>query len=732
MSFLNWALLGGAAAFLVPLLIHLLNRSRFRTVEWGAMHLLETAIQSNNRRIKIEQLILLLIRCAIPIIFAACLARPVLTNWQTLPGETPKSMVVLLDNSYSMEAQGTSGSLYDQAVSDLTEVVSQLHVGSEITVLCLGGRVTPLFDSAVFDADMVVKQLRERPGGYSAVDTAGGLQAALTALSEASHQHREILLVSDFQKANWTNLDEGFEQRIAGELDQQAVRPQVTMLKIPTQQRDNICLDSFDYSRAALGVGQTLRLRANLRNYGEKSYAAVNVTLLVDGKSESVTQLPLAAGATSQVLFTHQFEVAGSHVVEVVVDADDGLQQDNRLAASITVIDRIDVLLVDGAPSRTPLESETDFLSAALTPFATGASRLSDLIRVKRGQPGQLSEQLLAECQVVVLANVARLSDGELSQLAAAVEQGVSLLQFPGDKTDTQWHNSKLKAAGLLPMELGKLQGDAQKSVKQTRILAQRFSHPALALFNDRSNGNLANGQIRNWFQLRGSSPSLAADATGSNGQDAASQVTVMARLDSGQPFLVEKRHGAGMVVQCATACDNDWSNLPSRPFFVPLMQEVVVKLAARVDPPRNFSAGDTLAAILPSEREGQPLTLTTPNGQQLTVRPRPVGRTSLVEFSQTHLPGIYRLATDEETVINFVATAPRSESNLQTLAADEITKLAETWDAYVVSSVAERRSLEDIRQNGREIWLYVLLAVFILLILEVLLQQRFAQGVSA
>ncbi|MEM7293013.1 MAG: BatA domain-containing protein, partial [Pseudomonadota bacterium] len=112
MSFLNWVLLGGTAAFSIPLLIHLLNRSRYQTIEWGAMHLLDTAFQANNKRIRIEQLILLLVRCSIPVLLALCLARPVLTAWKTLPGETPQSVVVLLDNSYSMEIEDSTGTAF--------------------------------------------------------------------------------------------------------------------------------------------------------------------------------------------------------------------------------------------------------------------------------------------------------------------------------------------------------------------------------------------------------------------------------------------------------------------------------------------------------------------------------------------------------------------------------------------------------------------------------------------
>ena len=81
MNFLNVSLALGAAAVLVPLIIHLFNRSRFKVVNWGAMHLLESVIRVNRKQVQLEQLILLLIRCAIPILLALCLARMVVTDW---------------------------------------------------------------------------------------------------------------------------------------------------------------------------------------------------------------------------------------------------------------------------------------------------------------------------------------------------------------------------------------------------------------------------------------------------------------------------------------------------------------------------------------------------------------------------------------------------------------------------------------------------------------------------
>ncbi len=104
MSFLNAALLGGMLALAIPIIIHLFHKSRFEVVSWGAMHLLETVIRTNQRKLRLEQWILLALRAAIPVILALVMARPVWSGAQSLLGEARTSTVVLLDNCYSMEA----------------------------------------------------------------------------------------------------------------------------------------------------------------------------------------------------------------------------------------------------------------------------------------------------------------------------------------------------------------------------------------------------------------------------------------------------------------------------------------------------------------------------------------------------------------------------------------------------------------------------------------------------
>jgi hypothetical protein len=74
--FLNSLLLYGTALASVPIIIHLLNKQRYRPVQWAAMEFLINAIQKNARRVQIRDIIMLIIRTLAVLCLALALARP--------------------------------------------------------------------------------------------------------------------------------------------------------------------------------------------------------------------------------------------------------------------------------------------------------------------------------------------------------------------------------------------------------------------------------------------------------------------------------------------------------------------------------------------------------------------------------------------------------------------------------------------------------------------------------
>src|SRR4051794_18884098 len=103
--FANPLLLWGLAGASLPILIHLLNRRKFREERWAAMRFLLAAIRKNQKRVRVEQWLLLAVRTLIIILVALAMSQPFLEAFgvaDLLRGQR-RHWVVVLDGSMSMD-----------------------------------------------------------------------------------------------------------------------------------------------------------------------------------------------------------------------------------------------------------------------------------------------------------------------------------------------------------------------------------------------------------------------------------------------------------------------------------------------------------------------------------------------------------------------------------------------------------------------------------------------------
>lgn len=715
MTFLNAALLSGILALAIPLIIHLFHKSRFKVVKWGAMHLLEAVIRQNQRRIRLEQWILLAVRCAIPVLLALTMARPLWKGATKLLGDVKTSTVVLLDNSYSMEASRAGTSNWKLARDEAARIIGDLKKDSEASVGMMGQGGAGLLDEPTYDTGRLLQVLNKSEAGFGAATVPAALDYASNMVQRMHEPVRQVVVLTDFQRQSFSAQEDGALGEMITRLNRLPVPPAVTFFDIGQEIRENVAVESLEFSKLTVGVGQKVQIRANLRNYGENAWPDLRVTFKVDGKDKSAAQVKLGPREKGQVLFTHAFETPGSHVVEVSTEAD-ALKADNSYLASIPVRDKLPVLLVNGDPSGEPLKGETDFAEIALQPYAAGKVELADLIQPKVVNPDGFNAKAMADAAVIIMANVRRLSDDQLKALEDFVKSGGGLMIFPGSKLDNNWYDGPLSrnGKGLLPLGFGKLAGDAKEGAPTVGIVSQRFDNAALELFNDPRNGSMSDVGVRLWYKMK--------DPAGDG-----NAVEILARLDSGDPFLMEKKYGEGRVISCATALDADWSNLPMRPFYLPLMQRLTVYLASTIYPPRNLEVGKQLAAFLPVADADKEASLTTPSGEIAKVKVAKKGDRGVVEYAKTQRPGLYTLQPPSGLPIHFVVNADRRESDLAKLSEKEIGDLAMAHGVTLVHSTAEYKQLEQKKRFGTELWKTLLWALLVFLVGEMLLQQWFA-----
>lgn len=708
MILLNAILAFGALAAAVPLAIHLLNRSRFRQVDWGAMHLLESVLQTNQRRFRIDQLLLLLVRCAIPIILALCLARPVLTGLRQLRGDSPMSLLIVLDNSYSMATRDENESRFDRALKEIENVVGSLARGSDVNILLTGGNPQPLFDQSVRDTDTLLTRLRGVRPGYdrSAVDTS--LDEAAVLVSSMDHASREVLIVSDFQPGDWGQLEASRLQTFRSRLDLAEVPVEVTLIPIGSAAETNLSVEILSAPTRSQIIGDRVVVRAEIRNHGNAAVDQRRVQFVIDGNLISESTVTVAPKGSSQVVFRTSFDEAGSYLATVRLDSDDRLEIDNTADVAFHITDAIPVLLVDGAPGRRPLEGETDFLALALTPNTFGLGTGRDQFRTSTITERKVSAVRFEDYAVVVLANVRSLNDDVVTRLREFVQAGGAVVVAPGDRVNVDWYREQLSAGDkpLLPGTFLK----ATKDDASIHVVDAEYRHRGLAIFDEPGNGRLSDATIRQWFPID------------------ASEASALAMLSSGDPFACEGVLGEGRVLQLAIPVDQDGSDLPLRPFFVPLMQELMRALSERGETSRNLSAGDV--AILPVVDEAsKTVTVESPTGERRSVEIIDDASVRTIQFAGTYFPGAYSMADGRGNKTSFVVRARRDESRLELLDDAGRQLLADRMGAVSVGSFAELEEQSNTRKNGRPIWRTVLVALLALMLLEVYLQQRFARS---
>lgn len=739
MTLLNGLLALGAAAFTIPLVIHLLFRNRFETLDWGAMRFLRNVVEQNRRRMQLLNWLLLLIRCLIPIFLAFCLARPVVTGWRQPHGDEPVALVVVLDNSYSMSArQAERRDRLAVAVEAVRAIVGSLARGSEVVLLTSDGM------SRVTDPAQIGSQLDQlRPGGRPfELDTLLG--KAIAVLSQSAMANRQIVLLADHTASGFTQAMLDGLPAIRQRIRSITPTPELVWVDLlgdsPSPFR-NLRVHSVESEANYAVPGQVVPWLIEAKVDGPAP-DSIEFRMRVNGQPrERRTEIVRDGTARATIPITP--DQVGRQVVEVEVaaisdprqgDWSDDFPADNRFIAPLRVLEPVEVWLVDGHPTDKPLGGDTDYLTIALSPFATsptaaGGNSPADLFRPRKVRFGRLAEtQAAGEWPaVVVLADVARPSAADSKWLVDFVQnQGGTLVVFGGPSIDPQWYEQNLaddERVPLLPLRFG----EPQTSVAGLAIDETRLNYPPLTLFGTREKGTLTGTSFHGWLEMlpRTDAPPdrQAAGQAGeaANNPEASAapsrEANVVLRLEGGQPLMAIGTSGLGRVLQIASTSNEIWTTLPLRPAFVPLMQRLLLYLSIDQDAGLVSTAGEPLV-ITGVGPEGE-WTVITPDAKSHRLQPE-----SNLVWTDTSQAGAYRFESPSGEIIWSAVRVP--DADLKPAIVDRETRqlAAERLGATLHASLDEYLTADASRRFGRGIWKYLLAALVVALILEPIVQQ--------
>lgn len=584
---------GGLIAIAAPVIIHLLNRRRFKSVDWAAMDFLMEAQRINRRRVKLEELILLLLRCLVMALVGLLLARPFLdVNPAGLFKAGQTERVIILDDSLSMAALAGGKTSMEEAAAMLQGWVEALANDSDddlITVV----RTTDPDRSApnglpLTEASM--GELLEEFKDLEAKDSSGDLAAALLHVERSfqdddANLNRVVYVLTDLRRRDWEgSADAGSDAGVVATLKRiSELAAGCYVVDLGGEGEENLLVEEVKPLDKALIAGVPAEFEVVVRNYGSRDALDVAVRFAAGDTLPVEARIPeIVAGGTAVAAFTYTFaggdETGGEAPepvpVEVSLVGDPGggdlLPADNVRFYPARIVNGIRVLVVDGDPSGVYGQSETFYLKNALSP--RGAARSG--VEVTVVDDNEFDSVVLADFEVVVVANLYRVTEARAAALEEWVRAGGGLVFLLGDQADEDVYNELLykDGAGLLPARLVAIEGDEQE--ESWALFDPQDANHSLFRFFEGDNRQLLDAvKIFRWWRCE--------VADGADAGPGAPRV-VASLTDAGQtPAVVEKGLGAGRVMLWSTPLDNDWSNFPENgAAFLISSQEMIRHMA--------------------------------------------------------------------------------------------------------------------------------------------------------
>ncbi|HID24132.1 MAG TPA: VWA domain-containing protein [Planctomycetaceae bacterium] len=786
-DFINPLMLIGLTGLALPILAHLISKKKYDVVHWGAMQFLELG-RNARRRLRLEELLLLLVRMGLVALLVIALARPwVAGGWLTrYVSKQDRDVVFVIDGSYSMGWQGEGKTPHEAAVQWARDFLEELKTGDTVALIDARDRPRAVIEFPTSDLDAVRAALDELPAPAGTANLPEAIAKAIQILARTSNLVREVIVLSDGQALSWRADDENLWLRIDDLRQQPAVLPRIWAVNVrgpTTDTPENFLVDRLQVSRELTVSGFPVRISTRVRRSGGTDSVMRTVSLEVDGQrlSEKTLTLRLPPDGAASVEFEYRFTSPGAHLVSVVMEAD-LLPGDDRADAAIRVAAALPALLVDGDPQPDPARMETFFAQAALTASVNDSPR----IRATVLPWDQFDRDDLAGVEVVVLMNVPRLTDAQLGALKDFLNEGGGVCIALGDRIEARRYRTRILAPGdgLLPAELIDTVADTDDPLPGVYVSDSSLELPWLARFRQTAGGGFTEARFARWWKVRpvapGGRPSAEADRANSDAGDqapsdgrideasskrsrsggsswsgatekpdaAAGPATVEVRLDTGDPLLLTRRYGRGLVALWTSSLDADWNTLPAKPDYVPFLHELIFRLTSGKTH-RNVVPGMPLIAAVPKDVSPDELVFVGPN--KTTFPPEPAGDElrPLVQLSDTHLPGVYRLKRRAERAAErrspaaarregaeepqgledcFVVQFDRSESDLRPLNDAERTALSRNSRMAFVQTQDELREEVFAEDSQTEIWHLLLWLFLVILVAEVVMTRRLVQ----
>jgi hypothetical protein len=681
-GFVSPALLWGLALGAAPVIIHLLNRRKYRETDWAAMRFLLDAVRKNSRRLRIEQIVLLTVRTLILLLVCLALAEPLVDELGAffLPSQ-PSHKVIVIDASASMGLYSRETSVFERAKQAGRAIVERSRQGDVFNLVRLSN-IPPavIIPEPAYETSQVVDEISQMQlphGRGELLDCLEKVEGLLKLSPEVPR--KEVYMISDFQRTTWSSGSPAQAARIKALLKKIAQAGNLVLIDVGESDAANVAVTALESLDAFVMTARPARFKATIRNFGPERVSGRLLELLVDDKLVEQRTVDLNVGGETVENFSVPLAYSGERRIGVRLHRD-ALPVDDQRWLVVPVKDRIRCLCVSGGSAGPVPGKATDYLELALAP-ARATSLRPFPARVGGSGPdrsqieptvigeGELQGFDLSTYDCVFFCNVRMFTEREVQVIEAFLKAGGGVIWSLGDQVSAENYNQELyrQGAGPLPARLGDRQGDAQRRDDAFAFDPGVLSHPLLAAFEANPDAGLET--TLSYQYVRARPPTLDKPAPGDS--------RVALAFDSGDPAIVERAFGRGHSILITTSVDERWGTWPLWPSFLPLIHEIVQFSVAGRWEDRQRLVGESLSEIFSTAAADVDVTVMSPDRETHSARVVRDETFSRFSFENTSESGIYEVTFAHpvsRTELFAVNVDPR-ESNLAKFVHEEFSE---------------------------------------------------------
>lgn len=712
MTFLNLAMLYGALAIAVPIVLHLIMRQRPKLLEFPALRFIQRRHDRNQRRLRLRHLLLLLLRAAAITVLALALARPSIKFSNRFGSqEAPVAAALVFDAAPHMQYLRDKKTRLQAAQEIGQWLLEQLPPESQIAV-CDSGMAPESFDADRGWSKQRIVNLAVVSNPRPLTRIVG---EAARVLEKSELQSKEIYVFTDLSRGSWPPEDAAYLQDRLRELNGVSVY----LIDVGVADPSNFGLGDLELSHQIVAAGASVDIHTEISCSGPGGQRMVELDLLASdgttktpyGRLNHVSERPvqLHSGESQSLDFHLPSLKPGIQQGLVWITGQDPLSADDVRYFTIEVRPPWQVLVV----AQPPVSQSATYLVSAL---AATSRFVCDPIDY--GELAGRDEKALDKYAAVCLLDPPGLEAGVWQTLTNYAAAGHGVGVFLGRHADPREAFNSPAAQQLLP---GKLVEQVPREDGDTYLAPQNYQDPILKPF-----APFATSSPWAWFPVY--RYWRVEEANGGS---------TIIKYNDGRPMLLQRTVGSGQVAGRVLMTTTPFSDLGSRqdawnmlpvdtghtrdgdwPFVI-LANKIAETLVGSSERQLNYYAGvNTVLLPINESNQRRVYVLTPPAGEG---RPLPLPEKGELTISGVDVPGNYQVqgVGEPRDDRGFSVNLPARFTELARLNQQEVHDLFGPYPPQVARSNAEIvRNVHDARV-GREIFSWLIIVVAGLLSME-------------